>query len=136
MASCAAQSYFPAHTWNNYKFWDGGSSGFNAPDMLAISEAKLFSPLAEIKMLSLGNGRTPWPYKDADMTNPNLMTMLNATLDIAYFGPECAMVWLAREELGANYTRINPVIPDFAIDDASLPTLVAMQSAALEAITV
>ncbi len=133
MASSAAQSYFPGHAWKSYMFWDGGSTGFNAPDMLALSEARELGN-ADHTMLSLGNGNTPWPYAGQDMSNPGIAGVLQATVDIAYSGPEDAMVWLAKQELGAKHTRINPVIPDYPIDDASGATLNAMQLAAHDAL--
>ena len=131
MASSAAQSYFPGHKIGNWLFWDGGSSGFNAPDMLALTEAEQFVPTEQIEMLSLGNGNTPWPYAGSNMENPGIATVAEVTFDIAYSGPENAMVWLARHRIGGRHQRINPNIPDYAIDDASPATLAAMQAAAL-----
>ena len=132
MASSAAQTYFPAHAWRQYIWWDGGSTGFNAPDMLALSECRSISPagVLDLKMLSIGNGNTPWPWTTADQVNPGLLTVAGATARIAYSGPETAMVWLARQQLGPRHIRLNPVIPDFAIDDARWETLTAMQHAA------
>lgn len=130
MASSAAQSYFPGHAWGGYLFWDGGSTGFNAPDMLALTDAEQFAPLAEIKMLSLGSGNTVWPYTGQDMTDPGIADIAKTTFDIAYSGPEQAMVWLARHRLGARHWRLNPAIAPFDIDDASPDTLAIMQGAA------
>ena len=131
MASSAAQSYFPGRAWGGYLFWDGGNTGFNAPDALAVTEGELLVPLAQIKLLSLGSGSTPWPYQNKDMADPGIATVAGVTFDIAYAGPENAMVWLARHRLAAgNHQRINPVIQDYAIDDASAVALTAMQGAA------
>ena len=130
MASSAAQSYFPAHAIGNRLFWDGGNTGFNAPDMLAMTEAEQFAPLTDIEMWSLGNGKTPWIYNGSSMANPGITTVLKTTLDIAYAGPENAMVWLARHRLSSKHHRINPVIPNFEIDDARPETLAAMVTAA------
>jgi len=132
MASSAAQTYFPAHPWQQHIFWDGGSTGFNAPDMLALSECRQISPIGsgELKMLSIGNGNTPWPYGRDDLSNPGLLTVAGATARIAYSGPETAMVWLAQQHLGRRHVRLNPVIPDYAIDDARWETLMSMQHAA------
>lgn len=133
MASSAAQSYFPGHSWGAYLFWDGGSSGLNVPDMLTISEAQeIFNP--GLQMLSIGNGKTPWPFAGKDMTNPGIATVAEATVSIAYSGPEDSQVWLARQTLGARYYRLDPAISDYAIDDASPDTLAAMQGAALAAL--
>ena len=134
MASAAAQSYFPGHPVGQFLMWDGGSTGFNAPDMLAMTEAEQFAPLAEIEMLSLGAGNTPWPYAKDDMTDPGIATIASVTFDIAYSGPESAMSWLAQHRLGDRYKRINPIIRAFEIDDASEATLLAMQKAAQLAI--
>ena len=131
MSSSAAQSYFPGHVWGAYLFWDGGSTGLNAPDMLALTEARQLFGMAEpFKMLSLGNGKTPWPYAGKDMTNPSIATVLQATIDIAYSGPEDAMVWLAAQELGKQHYRLDPAIADYAIDATDPGTLAAMQGAA------
>ncbi|MDE2096174.1 MAG: patatin-like phospholipase family protein [Patescibacteria group bacterium] len=134
MASSAAQSYFPGHAWGGYLFWDGGSTGFNAPDMLALREAQLLANGGRIKMLSIGNGDTPWPYMNQDMTDPPIGSVLKATIGIAYSGPEEGMVWLAQQELGPDYHRLNPVIADYAIDDAGVAVLADMQRAALAAL--
>ena len=133
MASSAAQSYFPAHKIGNNVFWDGGSTGFNAPDMLALSEARRLAPDESHTMLSLGNGNTPWAWAKTDLTNPPIATVAAVTFDIAYSGPENSMVWLAAEEMGAAHTRINPVIPAFEIDDANANSLAVMTSAAQSA---
>ena len=136
MASSAAQTYFPAHEWGGKVFWDGGSTGFNAPDMLALSEVRSISPVGslDLKMLSIGNGNTPWPYGSTDLGNPGLLTVAGATARIAYSGPETAMVWLARQMLGVRHCRLDPVIPDYAIDDARPETLMAMQHAAQQCV--
>ena len=102
--------------------------------MLAMTEAEQFAPLAEIEMLSLGAGNTPWPYAKDDMTDPGIATIASVTFDIAYSGPESAMSWLAQHRLGDRYKRINPIIRAFEIDDASEATLLAMQKAAQLAI--
>ena len=130
LASSAAQSYFPGHLIGDWLFWDGGNTGFNAPDMLALSEAKKFSNISEMSMLSLGNGLTPWPCSKQNMENPGIATVASTTFDIAYSGPESAMVWLAQQELGMNYRRINPLIPNYAIDDARPDVLATMIAAA------
>lgn len=130
MASSAAQSYFPGHAWGKYLFWDGGSTGFNCPDMLAIEEATQFAQESEMQMLSIGNGNTSWSYADKDMTNPGIVSVGEATIDMAYSGPENAMVWLAKRRLWNRHFRVNPVIPDYGIDDASDSTLSAMSTAA------
>ena len=134
IASSAAQSYFPGHQWEAYSFWDGGSTGFNAPDMLALTEAEQFSPLAEIEMLSLGNGNTMWPYAGRNMGNPGIATVAAATFDIAYSGPENSMVWLAEHRIGSRHHRLDPDIPDYAIDDARPLSLATMQGAARAAL--
>ena len=134
MASSAAQSYFPGHQIGKWLFWDGGNTGFNAPDMLALTEAEQFAPLEQIAMLSLGNGQTPWPYAGRDMTDPGIATVAGVTFDIAYSGPESAMVWLAAHRLGGRHQVINPKIKDYAIDDASQVSLAAMSAAALNAL--
>lgn len=131
MASSAAQSYFPAHRMGNLLFWDGGNTGFNAPDMLVLYEAPPRDLCPDLAMLSIGNGHTPWPYAKDDLSNPGIATVADVTLDIAYSGPEAAMVWLARQQLGPNHYRLNPTIANYAIDDASTGTLAAMQNAAL-----
>jgi len=130
-ASSAAQSYFPGYVWRDKVFWDGGSTGCNAPDMLVFTEAYEQAMLGEIKMLSLGAGRTAWPFKGADMVNPGIKTVLQATLEIAYACGETNEVWQAKTLLGKNHTRWNPDLPkDFAIDDASPATLAALALAA------
>ena len=72
----------------------------------------------------------PTPWTTANLVNPGLLTVASATARIAYSGPETAMVWLARQHLGPRHVRLNPVIPDYAIDDARPETLKAMQHAA------
>jgi hypothetical protein len=137
MASSAAQSYFPGHAWGPYLFYDGGNTGFNAPDMLVLQEAKALFPLEfnSLEMLSLGCGNTPWPYGGANGTNPQLInpglaSVAKITANIAYFGPEMGEVWMTRCGLGQRYFRLNPAIPAIAIDDASEPRLLLMESAA------
>ena len=132
MASSAAQSYFPGHPWKDYVFWDGGSSGFNCPDMLALVEARLLSSAGrpDLRMLSLGGGSTPWPYAGANMETPGLAKVAGATLEIAYSGPEAAQVWMARSFLGKGHYRLNPACAAYSIDDASENTLASLQSAA------
>ena len=131
-ASSAAQSYFPGHSWGGYMFWDGGNTGRNAPDLLAIREAVEggYATMDEINMLSLGNGQTPWPYFGKDMSNPGITTVAEATFNVAYSGPESAAVSDARFLLGNRHYRLDPSVEDYDIDDASSDTLAAMQTAA------
>jgi len=141
-ASSAAQSYFPGYTWTapkgsalagmQFVFWDGGSTGCNAPDMLVVLEAKsMVTSLDTLYMLSLGAGKTPWPYKGPDMVNPSVATVIAATVDIAYACVESNEVWQAESWLGSHYVRCNPVLAtNYAIDDASPATLAALAAAA------
>lgn len=126
-ASSAAQSYFPGFQWTHPQlgpmvFWDGGTTGCNAPDMLAVAEAygALGWPLGGTAMLSLGNGRSPWPWKMASTVNPSFKEVLEMTLDRAYRCAEAAEVWQARALLGERHTRVNPPLArDYGIDDAA-----------------
>ena len=131
LASSAAQSYFPGHKVGDLLCWDGGSSGFNAPDNLIISELEELNPLESISMVSLGAGETNWKYADCDMTNPSIARVLEATLAIAYGTPEITACWMARKRLGDRYVRLNPFVYDSAIDDASEDNLNALVSAAM-----
>lgn len=130
-ASSAAQSYFPGFVWRDCVFWDGGSTGCNAPDLLVIEEARQFCSADQMEMISLGAGRTAWPYSGRDLINPRLRVVLESTLQIAYAGPATTQVWLARRQLGARHHRFDPWLDgDFAIDDASKETLAALTAAA------
>lgn len=130
-ASSAAQSYFPGHPVGNLLCWDGGSSGFNAPDNLMLSELEEKNPLDSISMVSLGAGETNWKYDGVDMTNPPIATVLEATLAIAYGTPEITAVWMARKKLGDRYVRLNPFVEDSSIDDASDSNLSMLAKSAL-----
>ena len=135
LASSAAQSYFPGHPWGPHLFYDGGNTGFNAPDLLVAREMEAISPACwnTFQMLSLGNGNTPWGYMGAS-ANPGIAKVAEITLDIAYAGPESAMVWLTRQQLGHRYYRVDPVIANHAIDDARHETLTSMRIAAIAAL--
>lgn len=128
-SSSAAQAYFPGYKWKGFTFWDGGSTGSNAPDMLGVTEGKTNFYSSEYfnttKMLSLGAGRKVWPYIGVDMSNPNLRTLLEATVEMVYACAENTSVWQAKNMLATgNHLRINPnLLSDFAIDDASPETL-------------
>ena len=130
-ASSAAQSYFQGHPVGNLLCWDGGSSGFNAPDNLMLTELVENNPIESISMVSLGAGETNWKYADCDMVNPSITTVLEATLAIAYGTPEITAVWMARKKLGDRYVRLNPFVADSAIDDASAENLAALEKSAL-----
>lgn len=127
-ASSAAQSYFPGFLWRSYCFWDGGSTGSNAPDMLALSEAtNLKIQVNACQMLSLGAGKQGWPYAAQNLVNPDLRHLMEATIHMVYSCPESNSVWQARQFLGDRHLRINPDLKkDFAIDDASQGTLASI----------
>ena len=129
-ASSAAQTYFPALQKGPWTFWDGGTTGCNAPDMLALIEAQQFADARSIRMLSLGAGRTSWPYKGSDLVDPGAVTALKATVRAVYACGETNEVWQARYLLGSRHIRVNPDLPSaFGIDDASPATLATIASA-------
>lgn len=128
-ASSAAQTYFPAYQRDGLVLWDGGSTGNNAPDMLLLTEARELGWM-DLRMLSLGNGKTVWPFKGSSLVNPSLTAALSATIHVAYAGPENSAVWQAASLMDENHVRLNPSLgADFAIDDAGINTLLQIASA-------
>ena len=118
-ASSAAQTYFPAFQWGGMTFWDGGSSGNNAPDMLLFCEAADLGNPGTIRMLSIGAGRVQWPFRANDMVNPSIVAALKATVQVAYGSVELNAIYQAKHLLGIRHYRLNANLPaDFAIDDA------------------
>lgn len=134
LASSAAQSYFPGHAVGPYLFWDGGTTGCNAPDMLLLTEAlELGNAMAKISMLSLGAGTTDWKYTNENLTNPSLPVVVEATIEAVYSCGETNAVWQARSLLqgaGGQHRRISPYLFNYAIDDASEMTLTELAKAA------
>lgn len=130
-ASSAAQTYFPAFCYKGMVLWDGGNTGLNAPDMLVISEAKNDGlVISGLEMLSLGSGNTKWNRVGSEFVNPNLAAAMVGTLQIVFAAPEQSAVWLAAQELGRNYTRINPNLPEvLGIDDASRRSMLLQEAA-------
>lgn len=129
-ASSAAQTYFPGFVWGKFVFWDGGSTGCNAPDMLVMTEAENYVAISEIQMLSIGAGREDWKFANCDMTNPGIKTVLQATLEIAYACGETNEIWQAKHRLGDRHQRLNAYIGGgFEIDDASADTFAKIQTA-------
>jgi hypothetical protein len=110
--------------------WDGGNTGNNAPDWLLCEEAEDFFQEKVGVMLSLGPGKVAWPFKGPDMRNPGIVTVLKATLQVVFSGPECSSIRAARRHVGAGYFRLNAPLPSsYEIDDASVDTQAAEMSA-------
>jgi hypothetical protein len=136
-ASSAAQTYFPAFQWTHPRlgpvsFWDGGTSQDNAPDMLVVTSAltSLHWPLAQMTMLSLGNGDSTWPWKMASTLNPSLKEAAEMTLDSAYRCGEMNSIWQAQCFLGTRHTLIDPPMDgDPEIDNATPANLQAISAA-------
>jgi hypothetical protein len=128
-ASSAAQSYFPAFHLNGMVLWDGGGTGDNAPDMLVYTESLTApGPRSGIRMLSLGAGKMPWPFAGEDLTDPGIVKVLEATLQILFSCGEASEVWQAASFLGVGHVRLNPFLgKTYAIDDASTATLAALE---------
>jgi hypothetical protein len=100
--------------------------------MLALTEARALWPdsLGIMSMVSLGAGLTDWQFDGEDMVDPPLTTVLKATLDIVYALSESTQVWQASQWLDGRHQRINPYIPNVAIDDGSSESLALLEHSA------
>lgn len=82
VASCSAPIYFSPHKVDN-EFYVDGSLAHNNPSLLALSEGCLKGyKLEEIKILSVGTGKSELTYNENDLNNTNLR---NYTSKIKYF---------------------------------------------------
>jgi hypothetical protein len=148
-ASSAAQTYFPAFQYEDFVMLDGGNSGMNAPDMLAIVEAlgshsivtdDLFN--GGVKMLSLGSGDTAWRVNSGAMVNPSPIRAGLETIKLLFSAGEDAQISNARKLLGPHYYRLSPDLGNgIALDaaqeclnliPAAVEKLVAVNQATLE----
>jgi predicted acylesterase/phospholipase RssA len=130
-SSAAAQTYFPAYQYNGMVFMDGGNTGDNAPDVLVISDALDFSPIADLQMLSIGAGDTNWNVSASSMINPSIAVAGLNTIKIVFSAGESAEVYKASKILRNKYSRIVPNLGNgYAIDDASTSTLNSIKNAA------
>lgn len=120
-ASSAAQTYFPACQIGGMILIDGGNTGDNAPDMLALTEAIASgTKLEDIRMLSLGSGDTAWKVDASEMVSPSPIRAGLETIKIVFAAGEDSQVSKARKLLGHAHYRLSPNLGDgIAIDDAT-----------------
>jgi len=130
-ASAAAQTYFPAFIIDDMVLIDGGNTGCNAPDMLCLTEAlNAGHALSDIKMLSIGGGRTAWTADGDAMINPSIIRAALATINVVFAGGENNAVWQAESLLRGNHYRLESDLGQgLAIDDASPNALDLMTTA-------
>lgn len=151
LASAAAESYFPGVEYIEPELnslamllLDGGNTGDNAPDMVAISEMAYknrlplpFTAVDDIEILSLGTGSSAWAVTPSDMKNPSILTVGNNLSKIVFSVGEDTKQAQASKLLGGNHFHVGfPLSTALEIDDASDSALMMLEQAAATSIAV
>ena len=134
-ASSAAQTYFPAFTWGDCVFWDGGIVA-NNPAMCALAAAvRLWGWDEKIKVLSLGCGVTDSRFDAAKLINAGLVHVGAATLQVMLEGPSDAVEYQLSQMLDHDFLSIQPdLIQPVAMDATSVEAIGILQASAAAAI--
>lgn len=127
----AAQTYFPAFHLDGMILWDGGNVA-NNPSVCAMADAvKLWGDHAlPRKVLSLGCGNQKAGFNARKMVNAGLIRNGLATLQMLFEAGAEDVDYQMQQALGPNYFRIQPVINDLPLDDASPGGLERLERAA------
>lgn len=143
MASCAAPSYFspvkPDHPHEERSYVDGGMWA-NSPSLVAVISAHYYLkiPLAEMKLLSLGNGEAVQGAnpKEFATLRPISKPMISSIFDMMFAAQSKAADELVEMVLApGNFKRINSTLSErINLDDAAravskLPPLAAADAA-------
>lgn len=134
-SSAAAQLYFPGeHMGFGRLAIDGGNTGANAPDMLAVTQMKRFGPVSELELFSIGTGDSAWNVNPNAMWMPGALRAAANTLKLVFAAGVEAANYEAEQMLESNYHHIESVFRrDMAVDDASPEALAELIRAAQEA---
>jgi patatin-like phospholipase/acyl hydrolase len=135
-ATSAAPTYFPPaslgkHTTSRTSalLIDGGIFA-NNPALCALAEASRLAPGAEVLLLSLGTGESAPPCATArDAGGWGKVGWVRPLLEYMFDGMTDAVDYQARQFLGANYLRLQPVLknPDQAMDSTTPQHLRALE---------
>jgi len=143
LATCAAPTYFPAHTLDkSTNVIDGGICA-NNPSVVAISDAPRFKVpsrrgtppprLSDIVLLSVGTGFQPsMPYDPNRLAQAGLLDWARNIAEVMFESQSWVAHYQSEYLLGAdNYLRINPKL-DFPLmlDDADPAHLKALKNLA------
>lgn len=128
MASCAAPTYFDPKQVGEYLLADGGLWA-NNPTIIAVTEAisKFRQPLGNIRVLSVGTGRTVGFYTQGRAWG--LLTGWGGQRLVTYvLGLQSqASTNMAKLLLGDRHLRLDPEIKSWKLDDTkNLETLKAL----------
>ena len=128
LASCAAPTYFNPRQVGEYLLADGGLWA-NNPTIIAVTEAlsKFGRPLGQIRVLSLGTGRTASFFTEGGswglLTGWGGVKLVNYVLGLQ----SQASTNMARLLLGDRHIRLDPEIQSWKLDDMThLQTLKAL----------
>jgi len=118
LASCAAPTYFDPKEVGEYLLADGGLWA-NNPAIIAVTEAvsKFGRPLGEIRVLSIGTGRSPSFYTRSRawglVTGWGRQKLVAYVLDLQ----SQASANMAKLLLGHRHLRLDPEIDSWELDD-------------------
>ncbi len=127
-ATASAPTYFPSCDG----LVDGGVLGATNPAMIAFTEAYKTWPLEPFALLSIGTGCQDGSVDPKKADGWGELHLLRSVVKMAFDGPEKIVEYETEELLGANYFRIqgllpvDPGIPSTAMDDASETNMKAL----------
>jgi patatin-like phospholipase/acyl hydrolase len=127
MATCAAPTYFPAHTVNiagtpglGVLCWDGGIVA-NNPALAAVSELYSLASgeVPDVRVLSLGTG-----YKDTiiDAGDWGLLECARPVIADMLVASVSSTAFMLSQLLGHEAVRVTPPTADYKIDDTDVMT--------------